>query len=299
MSTFRNEVNDPAVPDETAIQGIAHGSKAIAVFGQGAAVGVRGDGSTWHGVAGISTSTTGGAGVNGTGNVGVQGVGQTWIGVYGETHAPLGAGSSGVLGEGKDGGDGVKGHANGPGKAAVAGFHLSGRGPGIFGRGNPAGRFEGNVEVTGDLILTGADVAEQFDVASSVGDVDEIGPGMVVALDDRGALAPCAQGYDPRVAGVVSGAGDRVPALILDRAKHPESNEGAWRRAIAVMGKVWCQADASAHPIQVGNLLTTSATPGHAMAAVDREASLGAVLGKALTPLASGTGLVLVLVGLG
>ncbi|MFI7135998.1 hypothetical protein ACIBQ1_60865 [Nonomuraea sp. NPDC050153] len=65
------------------------------------------------------------------------------------------------------------------------------------------------------------------------------------------------------------------------------------------MGKVWCRADASSQPIRVGNLLTTSATPGHAMAAVDRDSAYGAVLGKALTPLASGTGLVLVLVSLG
>jgi hypothetical protein len=44
--------------------------------------------------------------------------------------------------------------------------------------------------------------------------------------------------------------------------------------------------------------LTTSSTPGHAMAAVDRDAAFGAVIGKALTPLGSSTGLVLVLVGL-
>ncbi|WP_328868664.1 hypothetical protein OHT76_00240 [Streptomyces sp. NBC_00287] len=298
MSTFRNEVNDPAVPDESAIHGIAHGSSAIAVFGQGAAVGLRGDGATWHGVAGISTSTTGGAGVNGTGNVGVQGVGQTWIGVYGETQAPPDAGSSGVLGEGKDGGDGVKGHANGPGKAAVAGFHLSGTGPGIFGRGNPAGRFEGDVVVTGDLILPGADVAEQFDVAERVDDAVGIEPGTVVVLDDEGALAPCERTYDTTVAGVVSGAGDRVPALVLDR-REAQGNGAAQRRTVAVVGKVWCRAEASPRPIRVGDLLTTSSVQGHAMAATDRESAFGAVLGKALTPLATGTGLVLTLVGLG
>ncbi|MFE9390468.1 hypothetical protein [Streptomyces sp. NPDC006784] len=296
MSTFRNEVNDPAQPEETAIHGISHGVKAIAVFGQGEAVGVRGDGGTWHGVAGISTSTTGGAGVNGTGNVGVQGVGQTWIGVYGETQAPSKAGSSGVLGEGKDGGDGVKGHANGPGKAAVIGVHLSNRGPGVFGKGAPAGFFEGNVEVTGDLILTGGDVAEQFDVATSPEIVDEVAPGTVVVLDEVGSLAPSMREYDTCVAGVVSGAGDRVPALVLDR--HGAAREGARRREVAVVGKVWCRSEAVGRPIRVGDLLTTSSTPGHAMAAVDREAAFGAVLGKALTPLDSGTGLVLTLVGL-
>ncbi|MGI5350582.1 hypothetical protein ACQEU8_20755 [Streptomyces sp. CA-250714] len=296
MPTFRNEVNDPAQPEETAIEGVAHGVNSIAVFAKGEAVGLRGDGKSWHGVTGISTSTTGGAGVNGTGNVGVQGVGQTWIGVYGETLAPSTAGASGVLGEGKDGGDGVKGHANGPGKAAVIGVHLSGKGPGVFGKGAPAGFFEGNVEVTGDLILTGGDVAEQFDVARSPDTVDDVAPGTVVVLDDEGALAPCTQGYDSCVAGVVSGAGDRVPALVLDR--HGDVREGAQRREIAVVGKVWCRSEACDRPIRVGDLLTTSSTPGHAMAAVDRDAAFGAVLGKALTPLDSGTGLVLALVGL-
>lgn len=152
--------------------------------------------------------------------------------------------------------------------------------------------------VTGDVILTGADVAEQFDVADQVNDAYRVGPGTVVVLDDKGALTPCAQVYDPCVAGVVSGAGDRVPALVLDRKEHSESSEGAWRRAVAVVGKAWCQADASSRPIRVGDLLTISAILGHAMAAVDREMAFGAVLGKALTPLVSGTGLVLVLVGL-
>lgn len=135
-------------------------------------------------------------------------------------------------------------------------------------------------------------MAEQFDVAPQVADDDDIGPGAVVVLDGEGALAPCKQSYDTCVAGVVSGAGDRVPALVLDRK---ERVKGA---GIAVVGKVWCRADASSQAIQVGDLLTTSSTPGHAMPAVDREAAFGAVLGKALTPLASGTGLVLVLTGL-
>jgi hypothetical protein len=145
------------------------------------------------------------------------------------------------------------------------------------------------------VLLSGADVAEQFNVAEQADGTNEVTAGTVVVLDRDGALTPCGQEYDSCVAGVVSGAGDRVPALILDRAREHESR---WRRAIAVVGKVWCRADATVKPIRVGNLLTTSATPGHAMAAVDREASFGAVLGKALTPLDNGRGLVLVLVGL-
>jgi hypothetical protein len=48
----------------------------------------------------------------------------------------------------------------------------------------------------------------------------------------------------------------------------------------------------------VGDLLTTSPTPGHAMAARDHGRAFGAVFGKALAPLQSGIGLLPVLVAL-
>ncbi|MFE6904033.1 hypothetical protein ACFVFJ_45760, partial [Streptomyces sp. NPDC057717] len=230
-------------------------------------------------------------------------------GIYGRGH-------NGLYGDGKDGNgvvgisannDGVLGVGNIAAKAGVAGVNDHG-GNGLYGRGGNglyamsnvaggnAGVFDGNVLVRGDLKLTGGDVAEQFDVAARAEGAPEVDPGTVVVVDGQDALAPCVQAYDTCVAGVVSGAGDRVPALVLDRK---EDDEGAWRRAIAVVGKVWCRADAASRPIRVGDLLTTSSTPGHAMAAVDRDAAFGSVLGKAMTPLASGTGLVLVLVGLG
>jgi hypothetical protein len=57
--------------------------------------------------------------------------------------------------------------------------------------------------------------------------------------------------------------------------------------------------DAGSAAINPGDMLTTSATPGHAMKAVDRAKSYGAVIGKAMTGLALGkSGLVLVLVNL-
>jgi hypothetical protein len=49
--------------------------------------------------------------------------------------------------------------------------------------------------------------------------------------------------------------------------------------------------------VQPGDLLTTSQVPGHAMKA-DRAKASGATLGKAMTRLESGRGLVLVLVTL-
>ncbi len=284
------------------------------VFGRGHS-GVVGHGKAGNGVIGVSetedgvlgigqiSAKAGVAGVNDNGGNGLFGRGHN--GVFGDG---TGGGGSGVVGVSQTG-DGVLGIGKISAKAGVAGVNDNG-GNGLFGRGHngvfaegmpggKAGVFVGDVAVTGDLILTGGDVAEQFDVATALRSVDEVGPGTVVVLDDEGALAPCTQPYDSCVAGVVSGAGDRVPALILDRHDEPtEAGGGAGQREVAVMGKVWCQANAFDRAIRVGDLLTTSSTPGHAMTAVDREAAFGAVLGKALTPLATGAGLVLVLVGL-
>jgi hypothetical protein len=67
---------------------------------------------------------------------------------------------------------------------------------------------------------------------------------------------------------------------------------------VALSGRVYCLADASDGPIAPGDLLTTSDTPGHARRVDDHTRAQGAVLGKALTRLESGRGLVLVLVSL-
>ena len=64
------------------------------------------------------------------------------------------------------------------------------------------------------------------------------------------------------------------------------------------MGRVYCKVDANHGAIEVGDLLTTSSTPGHAMKASDPLRSFGAVIGKALSDLKSGTGLIPVLVAL-
>lgn len=195
----------------------------------------------------------------------------------------------GVFGEGKATGDGVKGHASGPGKAAVCGFHLTNQGPGIFGKGAPAGRFEGDVEVTGDIRLLNADCAEDFDIAG----VKTVEPGTVMVLGEEGTLRPSEGAYDKRVAGVVSGAGGYKPGIVLD--KQPGDGN---RSPIALLGKVYCKVDASFAPVEVGDLLTTSDTPGHVMKAGDPAKAFGSVIGKALRPLAEGQGLIPVLIAL-
>jgi hypothetical protein len=61
---------------------------------------------------------------------------------------------------------------------------------------------------------------------------------------------------------------------------------------------VWCLVDADRGAIKTGDLLTTSSTPGHAMKVADSTRAFGAVLGKALSELPSGRGLVQILVAL-
>src|SRR6267143_361505 len=69
---------------------------------------------------------------------------------------------------------------------------------------------------TGDIILSNADCAEDFEIA---GPKEEVTPGTVMVLDqeEAGKLRPCRQPYDHKVVGVISGAGDYRPGIILDR----------------------------------------------------------------------------------
>jgi hypothetical protein len=67
---------------------------------------------------------------------------------------------------------------------------------------------------------------------------------------------------------------------------------------VAIAGRVYVKADATTAPITPGDLLTSSARAGHVMKAVDRDRAYGAVVGKAMSALNDGTGLVLVLVNL-
>jgi hypothetical protein len=179
---------------------------------------------------------------------------------------------------------------------------MSRTGIGIYATGHTyAGQFAGSVQVYGDATIQGnlhvdkditmpsADCAEDFDLAVA----DEIEPGMVMVLDDSGALRPSDQAYDKRVAGVISGAGAYRAGIILDRRPSDRM-----RVPLALLGKVYCRVDAQYGSIAVGDLLTSSPTPGHAMKASDPSLAFGAVIGKALQPLRSGQSCVAILVAL-
>jgi hypothetical protein len=152
-----------------------------------------------------------------------------------------------------------------------------------------AGRFEGDVEVTGDIRLTNADCAEDFDVLEA----EQVEPGTVMVIDETGALQQSQQAYDKKVAGVVSGAGGYKPGIVLDKQQSEQT-----RQPIALLGKVYCKVDAQYGAIAVGDLLTTSPTPGHAMKAADQLRAFGSAIGKALCPLQAGQGMIPILIAL-
>lgn len=258
------------------VAGVCDQGKSNGVYGRSAhATGVWGESKEWIGVYGKSASTTAGAGVMGEApGSGVIGKSQTWHGVYGET--PSTTGGAGVCGEHKGGGNGIAG--------------ISASGAGVYGKGGRlAGFFEGDVEVTGDIRLTNADCAEDFDVAETA--IAE--PGTVMVLNESGALQPSQHPYDKRVAGVVSGAGEYKPGIVLDKKDSDRP-----RKPVALLGKVFCKVDATQGAIEVGDLLTTSTIPGHAMKVVDSSKALGTIIGKALRPFRDGQGMIPILIAL-
>ncbi len=146
-------------------------------------------------------------------------------------------------------------------------------------------------------ITGGSDLAEPFRVTGP-----RVEPGWVMVIDDvhAGELRPSTSEYDRKVAGVVSGAGGIHAALTLTQAAETGGREAGSERMrnVALSGRVYVMADATEAPIEPGDLLTTSNTPGHCMKAVDHGRAEGAILGKAMSPLKGGKGLVLALVTL-
>jgi hypothetical protein len=141
-----------------------------------------------------------------------------------------------------------------------------------------------------DIFLTGGDCAENFDIDIS----KEIEPGTVMVMKEDGTLTPCCEAYDKKVAGIVSGAGEFKPGIIMGNDDEAINK----RTPIALTGKVYCKVDASYSPIVVGDLLTTSPTPGHGMKADDPYRAFGSVIGKAMKPIREGAKMIPVLVGL-
>ena len=156
------------------------------------------------------------------------------------------------------------------------------------------------MDVAGDIRLTNADCAEDFDIGGN----SMVEPGTVMVLGEGGVLFPNRHAHDKRVAGVISGAGGYKPGIVLDKqqsddsARTERSGQAVRRQPIALLGKVYCKVDASYAPIEPGDLLTTSDTLGHAMKASDPLKAFGCVLGKAMGGIKEGRGLIPILITL-
>jgi len=242
-----------------------HTSNWVGVWGESvSSSGVHGESQSWVGTSGKSVTGTG-----------VHGQSQQWVGVYGESQAN----AAGVWGKSAT-------------SAGVYGEAVSASGWGGYFRnlaGGTALHVDGKAAVKTLQILGGADLAERFAT------IEKAEPGTVMVIDPEapGRMRVSREAYCNRVAGVVSGA-ESLPAGVVLGVGEP----GADELPIALTGRVWVKCDAGSAPIRPGDLLTTSVRPGHAMAAVDPARSSGAILGKAMTALEAGTGMVLVLVSL-
>lgn len=160
-----------------------------------------------------------------------------------------------------------------------------------IGTDNPTAKLHisGNIKTSILQITGGSDLAENFEIGGAVK------PGMIVAINPSSSekLILARGAYNRRVVGVISGANNLSAGMVL-----PNLDQNAASLPVALSGRVWVYADATNNPIIAGDLLTSSATPGYAMKVTNFKRANGAVIGKALTGLKAGTGLVLVLVNL-
>jgi hypothetical protein len=214
------------------------------------------------------------------------------------------ASNAGVYGGNSTSGNGVYGRsATGVGITAVNGSNgnyvdlgtpLTAIKAVAFG-GALAGEFIGRVRTSVLEITGGSDFSENFDIRG-FGKVSDPSPGMVVSIDpgEPGKLIVSDKAYDRKVAGIISGAGGVKPGMIMGQEGTPAHGSSP----VALSGRVYCYADTSNGTIEPGDLLTTSDIPGHAMKVSDYGRAQGAVIGKAMTGLPDGKGLILVLVSL-
>jgi hypothetical protein len=314
------------------VEGFVQGTSAIGIYGLAAAGGTNGIGveglasdtsgtgepigvegqsssSVGVGIVGNALSTTGSTvGVQGitasTSGIGIQGLSPN-VGIEGNASTAGGSFPIGVWGV-IDGSAGAAGVFDNPAyvlniarEALCTGNLLVGRtteGNALFGGLSLANTFR--VDCTGKGYFDngtqtgGADFAESVTVR---GNRSQYTPGDLLVIDSRGKrrLALSQQAYSTRIAGIYS----TKPGVLATPHKMDDP-QLAQEVPLAVVGIVPCKVTAENGPIEVGDLLVASSKPGFAMKGTNRGRMLGAVVGKAMEPLQSNTGVIEVLVTL-
>jgi len=154
------------------------------------------------------------------------------------------------------------------------------------------------VDTSGDVHAaayetSGADFAESVAVR---GQRSRYEPGDLLVIDSTRArrLALAHSPYSTLVAGIYS----TKPGMLASPHKIDDPRPSTTEVPLAVVGIVPCKVTTENGPIQIGDLLVTSSSPGHAMKGTNRRKMLGAVVGKALESLPTGSGVIQVLVTL-
>ena len=102
---------------------------------------------------------------------------------------------------------------------------------------------------------------------------------------------------DPRVIGIVGRSRRPTSPTNASTPRIRRSSSRGGRLNVVTLGRfAHCRVDASKGPIAAGDLLTSSDNPGHAKKSEDFK--LGTIIGKALEPLAEGSGYISVFVNI-
>jgi hypothetical protein len=269
----------------SATSGFSYGARGDALGASGTAVGVFGQSFSPDGYGGFfqSNASAGGIGLTGVSystsgfSIGVRGLAVSPTGngvaVFGVSSSANGTGAIFV----NEAGGTILDGRIGPAPTATKVFRVDGT---------------GRVFADGGFQPSGADFAESMSVT---GDRAKYSAGDLLAIDPTASrhVALAQQPYSTLVAGIYS----TKPGL-LGTTRKVDDSAPQTEVPLAVVGIVPCKVTAENGPIQIGDLLVTSSTPGHAMRGTDRSRLVGAVVGKALEPLAIGNGVIQVLVTL-
>ena len=152
---------------------------------------------------------------------------------------------------------------------------------------------DGSVQtVAWNGVLSGGDYAESVDVS---GDRAQYEPGDVLVIDphEEGKFLKSAKPYSTAVMGIYS-----TKPGVVGRRQISDKSHMKEEVPMAMVGVVPTKVSAEGGAIAPGDLLVTSSKPGYAMKGTDHSLMMGAIIGKSLGHLETGTGLVEVAVSL-